>query len=400
MPSSKGSNTSAVFKNIYPLIEKALNNKLAQWKKVMSSFFSKRSQSLFDIAPCDRIIYNDNDRDELFQALGISVSEIKVGLRDTYYWNINPFKPSQAKDETTIVALCIIKYFIIKNMQKERELAILYLCFSGKFYPSIHYGFFRTVTPAKYRYVMEYVVEYKLSQKYDLKVQGNVIGAIKSVSFTWVEAYAKQFKDFTDEDICYVIQQLHNRIKAFMKNIASLYYEAYENKEYISYDKDSVPDDDDTQTLYHLANNDSFKLQQYVENTMTRLTTNQVDYGLCKQCSDANVKTEEVKSIIEACLNNNQNITLVREFITLLIAVFMSQSEVKDINSVAFFMYAKKPKPNSKDPAIIRMKEILELLLDTNSVSYRKRKHRIATKQSYHVSITLYLALSAIKANK
>ena len=34
-----------------------------------------------------------------------------------------------------------------------------------------------------------------------------------------------------------------------MNNIASLYYEAYENKEYITYDSDDLSEDN-----YHLAN--------------------------------------------------------------------------------------------------------------------------------------------------
>ena len=83
---------------------------------------------------------------------------------------------------------------------------------------------------------MEYVVNNELSNKYELKTKGTIIGAIKSISINWIDAYkSTMFKTFDDEDVCYLIQQIHNRIKSFMKNIAKLYYEAYENKEYISY---------------------------------------------------------------------------------------------------------------------------------------------------------------------
>ena len=399
MPKRNNFGTEAILKKIYPLVAQALDSRKPQWMKAMSSFMQKRSAQLFDIAPCDRIYYNDNDRDELFNALNLSSNEIRTHLRDTYYWGMAAFKPSQAKDETTVVCICMVRYFLLKKMQKELELALIYQAFSGKYYPSIHFGFFKTVAPAKYRHIMEYVVNHKLSQKFDLKSKGSIIGAIKSVNATWVKAYEKQLKDFDDEDICYIIQQLHNRIKSFMKNIASLYYEAYENKEYITYDKDSLPEEGDT-AAYHLTTNDSFRMQQYVEKTMEKINTSQVDYGTCKSCADANVKTEEVRSIIEAIMEEPENLKLIKEYLTINISAYLSESDVKEINSVKFLYFCKKPKPNTKDPHMLRLKEIVETLLDGASVAYRKRKHRVATKQSYHNALAIYFAIMAIRANQ
>lgn len=399
MPKRKGFDTSAIVDIIYPIIEKAMNARYNYWKKVMSSFIEKRTASLFDIAPCDRIYYTDYDREELLSALNITMSDITAGIRETYYSSISSFKPSQAKDETTIICLCIIRYFFLKNDQKNLELSMIYLSFSGKFYPSIHYGFFKQVSPSKYRYIMEYVVNTKLTNKYDLKVHGNIIGTVKSISNVWITTYKMQIKHFDDEDICYIIEQLHNRIKSFMKNIASLYYEAYENKEYVTYDKDSLPEEGDS-ALYHLTTNDSFKLQMYVENTMTSINTTQVDYAICKSCADNNVKVEEVKNIIESVLNHRKNLILIREYLTLMIASFLEESEVKEINSARFLSYAIKPKPNTKNPAILRSKDIMDSLLDDNSVRFRKRKHRTATRLSYYAAFSTYFAIVAIRANK
>ena len=399
MPKRNNFDTSAILDKVYPIVSKALDNRKAMWLKMVSNFMVKRSLSLYDNAPCDRIYYTDKDREELFGALAIGVYDIANGIKDTYYHSIAAFKPSQAKDETTIVCLCVVRYFFLKKDIKNLELAMIYQAFSGKYYPSIHYGFFRTVAPSKYRHIMDYVVNNKLTNKYDLKVNGNIINTIKSINNTWVDTYQPQLKNFDDEDICYIIQQLHNRIKSFMKNIASLYYEAYENKEYISYDKDSLPEEGDT-ALYHLTTNDSFKLQMYVENTMTKINTSQVDYSVCKLCADANVKVEEVRSIIEAILNDRENLKLIKEYITLVIATFLTESPVKDVNSSKFLTHAIKPKPNSKDPAIIRFKDIQEELLDKSSVNYRKRRHRNATRQSYYAAFATYFAIMIIRANQ
>ena len=138
-------------------------------------------------------------------------------------------------------------------MQKELELATIYLSFSGKFYPSIHYSSFPKVEPNQYRHIMEYVVNNKLTNKFDLKIHGSVLGAVKSIGLTWINSYEDLFKTSDDEDIVYLIQQLHNRIKSFMKNIATLYYETYDNKDsYLTYDSDNLDEDS-----YRLADNDS-----------------------------------------------------------------------------------------------------------------------------------------------
>lgn len=399
MATKKNFNTQAILKEVYPLISKGIDSGYIQWKHVMSEFIQYRSESLFDIAPCDRIYYVDSDKEKLLKVLNVSEKEVKTGISHTYYWSKTPFKPQSAKDVITIIALCIVRYFLLKNDIKNLELAMIYQAFSAKYYPSIHYGFFKVIPPSKYRHIMEYVVNHKLSLKFDLKSQGSVIGAIKNINKTWVDSYKNELKDFDDEDVTYTIQQLHTRIKSFMKNIASLYYESYKEKDFITYDKDMLPEDGGG-SLYNLTTNDSFKLQTYVENTMTKINTSQVSYQLCKQAADANVKTEEVKNIIEAILTENGNLSKIKEYITLNIAVYLSESEVKDVNSLKFLQFCIKRKPNTKDPNLIRIKDLEEELLDDASIGYRKRKHREATKQSYHRALSMYFALLIIMANK
>ena len=373
-------NSEAVLKEIYPKVEQGLSRRLAQWKQCISRFIHDRSQALFDSMPVDRIYYHDSDREILFDALGLDMKDINTCMKHTYYADIKKFNPQAAKDSTTIVALCVVRYFLIKKDQKNLDLAVIYLSFSGKLYPSIHSGSF-TFAPTKYRHIMEYVVNTRLTNKYELKRSGTVMGAID------------------DEDVVYVVQQIHNRIKSFMKNIATLYYEAYDNKEYITYDNDVIPEGEGGGS-YHLTDNDMFKLQKYTQKTMERINTSQVDYKLCKASADANVKTEEVKQIVESILNNRDNVKLVRELVTSMIGSYMNQSTNKDVVSNAFLSYATRPKPNSKDETINRIKDITMDLLEDNSVRFRKRKSREATKQSYIKSLLTYFTLTIIFANK
>jgi hypothetical protein len=387
--------TKAILSMLYPKVEKSFPKNLNKFKSVISKFMNDRNAQLFDTCPCDRIYYGEDDANEMFQALDITKAEVSEAISNTYYYPIASFNPRAAKDEITVLMLTLIRYFMRKKDEKNTELAMIYLAFSGKFYPSIHYMSFPKVQPSEYRHVMEYVLNSMLSNKFDLKTKGSVFGAIKSVGITWLESYDKLFINYDDEDVVYLIQQLHNRIKSFMKNIAELYYEAYGNKDYITYDSDSLDDSD-----YHLADNDSLKAERFIERSMEKINTGAVDYKLCKMSADNNVKTEEIKSIIEAILNNKDNILEVKELIRILVYTYFEQSKTKDVSDISFITFSVSPKPNTKDPHIIRMKEILEGWLEDNSVSYRKRKKRLATRNSYNRSILMYFTLIVHIANK
>lgn len=387
--------TTALVKELYPIVVTALGKNMNKYKSNIGKFVETRTKELYDIAPCDRIYFGTRDLEDFFSAIGIDEKQATSAINNTYYHKIAAFNPRAAKDEFTVTMMMVIRYFYLKKMDKELELASIYLAFSGKFYPSIHYMSFPKVQPSEYRHVMEYVVNTQLSEKYDLKSKGSVFGAVRSICNTWFDTYDKLFRSDDDEDIVYLIQQLHNRIKSFMKNIAELYYKAYADKEYMTYDSDNLDQDS-----YRLADSDSLKAERFVEKSMSVINTTRVDYKLCKMASDQNVKVEEVKSIIESILLNTDNMDEVKELVRLMIITYSAQSKTKDVRDIEFLTFSITPKPNSKDPNILRQKEIVENWLDEKSPAYRKRKSRLATKNSYHRSVYTYFALVIHNSNK
>lgn len=389
-------NTKALVTKLYPIVEKALKSRIKNYKSCVGRFINNRNSSLYDIAPCDRIYFGQDDIDDYFMSMDISKAKVKEALSETYYYGITSFNPRAAKDEFTVTQLMVCRYFVMHNSEKDLELAMIYLAFSGKFYPSIHYAMFPKVQPSEHRYVMEFVVNNALTGKYDLKSQGNVIGAVRSISNTWYNTYKARFKSMDDEDAVYLIQQLHNRIKSFIKNIASLYYKAYEDKDYLTYDSE-----DFSEESYRLVSTDALKAQKSVDAAMNAITSSDVNYKLCKMASDSNVKTEEIKSIIQSILSDNDSLPEVKELITLIVFTYFEQAKgEKDVRDIAFITYSIAPKPNSKDPHILRQKEIIEKWLMDGSPAYRKRKSRIATKNSYYRAIYIYFTLLVHNANK
>lgn len=389
-------NDSVILESIYPIINNKIKLNINKYRQCIGRFIEKRSKDLYDIGPFERIYFGKDDIEDFYNSIGINEKEITTNLSNTYYFNKPAFNPRAAKDEFTIAMMCVIRYFYINNMKKELEISSTYLAFSGKFYPSVHSGSFPKVAPGEHRHVMEYVINSRLSNKFDIKREGSLFNAIKSICITWINKYDDKLKRFDDEDVVYLIQQLHDRIKSFMKNIAEEYYKVYKDKDsFMTYDSDDMSEDN-----YRLADNDSLKIERHVEKTMNYINTGSIDYKICKMASDSNVKTDEVKSIIETIFSDNTNMPEVKEFIRLIISTYFKESKDKDVRDFNFISRSITPKPNSKDPDVLRQKEIVESWLNESSAAYRKRKSREATKSSYHKSVTTYFVLLIHSANK
>lgn len=393
------SDVEVIVKQLYPIIENKINTPafIRKFKILMGEFIERRHASLYDIAPCDRIYFTQEDVNKMYQAVGIKEHEISVIIKKTYYGQIAKFHPDAAKDPLTILALCILRYFFLAKKQNELDLALIYLSFSGKMYPSVHYGSYPTFQPSEYRHVMEYVVNNALSNKFDLKRHGNIINSIKSVGYTWIDKYSDRLTDFDDEDIVYLVQQLRDRIKSFTKNIAEIYYKVYENKDrYMTYDSDDISDDS-----FRLADNDSLKIERDVESTMSNMVSKGVDIRLVRLAANNNIRPEELRSIIETILDDRKNVGTIKELVRcLLVDYYSTPNSDKDPANIKFMSYSLSSKPNTKNPNIIRTKEILETWLSENSPSYRKRKSRLATQLAYHKAVLTYFVLTINKSVK
>ena len=390
---NKDQDTTAILDIAYKEVESKMKANLSSYKRYISNFINARSEQLYSYMPSQQIYFVDKDVDDFFNSTKIDRGIINKAIQGTYYYGISNFNPRYAKDECTIAMVCVVRYFKLHKMQKELELALINMSFSGKYYPSIFHASYPKFTPQDH--IMDYVITNMCTSKYDIVREGNVIGAIRSVATTWVNAYDDRFKDFHDDDVQYLVQQLHNRIASFTRNIADLYYQAYEKKDYITYDSDDVSEDN-----YHLATNDAFRLNTAVENTMTTLNTKGIDYRLCKMASNDLVKMTELKSILETLLGDNKNIPLIREYVTLMIVIYMKENKNADITDIDFISYSITPKPNAKNEYMIRQREVLNQMLLNNSEHFARRRNRAATESAYYRAINSYFALTIQQCNK
>ena len=387
--------TTAIKDIIYAEVEKKLSVQAvsAKYKQFISKFIQKREKQLYANIPSHQTYYSVEDINEWYQFTNIDQKLVKDALKKTYYGKIPNFKPLCAKDDSTIALLCAVRYYFLNKKDIELKLALFNLCFSGKLYPSIFYKAFR-YEPAEH--VMEYVLNHMMTNKFNIIKYGNVMATITATGETWLDTYKDRFKDFSDEDAVYMLQQLYNRIDGLIHNISSLYYEAYKNKDlFITYDVDDVSTDN-----FRLADNDSFKITRIVENAIREITTKGIDFVNCKIASNDMVKFDELKGIIDALVANRENLALLDEYITLMVSLYFQENKNESIKDIAFISYSIKPTPNSKNKYVNKKKEILDKILINNSPNFARRRSRAATESAYYKCINAYLALMIQKANK
>ena len=389
--------STVIVDKIYPMIEQSLIKNTKQFKDCIGRFVTNRYNELYDDGPYHRIYFGKNEMDDFYKSVKINESDILNHLQNAFFWDMD-YNPPQIKEPFTVAILCCIRYYLIKNNKKMAELSAIYLAFSGKFYASVHANSWRKFPPNEHRPVMEYVINNKLTMKFELKKEGNLFGAIRNLCITWLDTYGNLIKSkgFDDHDAGAVVQQLRDREKAFLKNIARLYYEAYENKDYLNYESDNMNDGDN----FRITDNDSSRALQYTEKVINFITTNTIDFKFCKMCSDQNIKPDEIKFIMESILTNNDYLEDIKTVVNILIMDFMRKYEGKSLGSMDFVSYSIKAKPNTKDKDIITLKNIITGWLDEKSPQYVKRKHRPATATSYYKAVLTYIVLVINKVSR
>lgn len=393
--------TSAIDKNLYPRVANALSKNLAKYKAMIGRFMSLRSESMYDTFPSSRILYGTRDIMELYDCLGLTESEVMQAIGSAYYFEIPEFNPRAAKDAVTCVLCCIVKYFYVKKDRKNLDMAMIYLAFSGKFYPSIHYSFFRVTEPKNYQHVVDYVVNQYMDGKYDIKAKGSLFGAINQICNKCLDTYGDRFfsqSEMPDEDYVYWIQQLHTRIKSFMNNCASAYYECYNKKLYMTYTSDNMSED---AASFRIAESDLSRAELLTQKTMALLTTRDADFKIAKRSSNDRVKTTEIMDFMTKTVKDKNNIPLLTELIRLKLILYIKDKGKPDISdTIGFVTYSITPSPNTVDKDKIREREVLTTILTNNSDSYKKRSANAKVEILYRQALNTYISLFIVEAYK
>lgn len=383
--------TEVVVNKLYPIVADCLKKNSRRFLDNIAKFINSRHTEIFAIAPYDRIYFNNTDKENLYNSLGLKEKDVEDILKECFFWDID-YTPQCAKEPYVQVLMCCIRYYIKNNDRKSAEVSTIYTCFSGKFYASLHSYFWKKFPPRENQAVMDYVVNNMLSEKYDLKKEGTVFGAIKKLSITWLDTYTRQLSsNSSDDDMGKLIQQLRDREKSFLKNIANLYFDAIANKSYMNYETDNIDAEE-----FRITDNDAAKAARITEAAIGIMTSQKVDVKLCDSAKVAPVRTDDIRQIIESILSNNENLPKMRRVINIMICDFMKEYPNKIIGGGDFIAYSIKAKPNTKNKLIIEFKTTITNWLEDTSIKYRN-SNREATRNAFYRSLVMYIVLIVCK---
>lgn len=379
-------NSYAILNELYPRVEKALLQNDRKFLSVIADFINQRHEELHAVAPYTRILFGQREIDKIFNSIGMQESEALDALKKMFFWGLD-YRPLCAKEPYVQVLMCAIRYYVKKNNMKMAKLVTVYLCFSGKLYASLHSLYWKY--PPKEQ-IMDYVVNNMLSDKFDLKKEGTLFKSFEKMSDTWLTTYNAKISDpnISDDVLRLLLQQLRDRENNFLKNIATLYYEAADNKLYLNYETDSLSAED-----FRITTNDATNAARLTQAAVGIITSRKVSIDRCNKCANESVRPLDLKDIMESIFTEPENIPQLKRVINIIICDFMANNRGKRVGSLDFIEYTTKAKPNTKNPLIIEMKTTITGWLSEYSIAYKRTK-RPGTLNNYFRAVITYLAFT------
>lgn len=384
-----GKITSTMTEKLYPLVIERLSKHEKAYIAHVASFFNKNHEILYAVGPYDNVYYTNTDRSNLLSAVGVTENEVNTIMKECFFWN-KPINPPAIKEPYVQVLICILMYYLKNKKQKEAEITLIYLAFSGKFYASLFGKYFKYAAPSKYKSIMDYVINNMLNDKFDLRTTGSVFGAVRLMCITLLDTYKNILtSNPDDEELKYFIQQVRDRESAFLKKISKLYYEANENKNYLNFESDNAVDGEE----FRISDSDATVAARITENSVNYMINNAVSLKICNNFSDSNIRPTELRDIMESIVTDKACINQLYRVCNILICDFLRKSPKTKVGGVEFIEYSLKEQPNSKDAYILEMQNTIMSWLDEKSERYRKRKSRKATAISYRKAVKFYIIM-------
>ena len=380
--------TNVIYKELYPIVAEKLKTRESKFKSNINDFMNKNHDTLYALAPYNNIYFTQTDVDKIFASLDLSEKEVENIMKGCF-WHKQPINPQCVKEPYVQVLVCAVIYFLKNKKQREAEVTLIFLCFSGKFYASLYGRQFNKLPPNKAKSVMDYVVNNTINDKFNIKQEGSVFGAIRRCCLRLLETYKSMITNNPDDDdIKYFIQQTRSRVSDFIIHIANKYYEAYTNKNYLNFESDNVVDGAE----FRITDSDATVAAKLTQNAVSYMLSNTVDLKICNQIADENIRPTELKGLMEEIINEKTNRQQLYRVCNIMICDFMRRFPKKRVGSVEFIGYWFAQKPNTKDKYILEMQATVEawLMQDAN---YRKRKSRVVTAISYRKAVVNYITL-------
>jgi hypothetical protein len=352
----------------------------------IQSYFDKNSLIIYDTAPSKKLFFTDSEKEIVYSFTEIPVDEVSKVLRhdvkiDASWKLIN--------DPFVVQSVLIIRELTIRKLISERDFVIMFL--SMKFYSS------RQARSFKYganENIMNYTIN-NLSDKFKYKTLKNNYNVIKDVSLNSHATYESLLVQGNDSMFLTYIPQMENRIGKVLINIAELYYDNYEKKNYLNFDRSF---DEENDRMVEGETSSSLVIQ-LAEGTTHDFISKKINMGLVKlACSKNEVSFATLFSTLQS-IKSNETADFVKTLLLNIVTnIFNNDNSILErVCSTEFVVYSLKQLSisNTSSPELIAIKNDLEYLLNKHCSKY-VNTNRAATKANYRSAVYAYFVYSII----
>ena len=233
---------------------------------------------------------------------------------------------------------------------------------------------------------MNYTIN-NLSNKFKIKQLGSVLNTIIYTSNTCYDAYVDRVKECSDIDIHKYVSDIQTRLNSLLSNIADKFYENKNSGNYLNTEEDNYDEEN-----FHLTDNDSMAIERIAGAIMIKMSSQGVNYKHAEEA--ARICQVSVTALRNALIEIDREYDKeIKEFVTSVLQVFLLEGKnpPRAIKSAHFYsqcilVYSKS---NTLDPAILKIKELLDKWLTATSEAYNKTE-RLATKNNFRRAVFCY----------
>ena len=281
-----------------------------------------------------------------------------------------------------VVMVMAMSYFF----DDQNKLTMLYMYYAYSFYFSVFTRQFKKFLPDES--TMMYTLD-NMNNKFTLKKQGSLDGALKASMSVAIKCYPDKFKSLSDMDIINIINAFKTRVGHMIKNIFNEY-----NKNYIKGDRifTTVEKNSEGETIEREGNIGT------VANLATKYTTRFFSTGVnidsVKFCAKlCTISENELRTAVTLIIKD-EKIADVKQFYESIFFLFfetIKDASEADIKTTRFLAAADAiyKKGNSNDVNIKNIKDISHKWLATGSNTYRC-SHSPSTVNNFRKAIYLY----------
>jgi hypothetical protein len=389
---NEDSKSTVLYDKLMPLLQETGITKKREFMSIIVKYIDKNSESLMIAGPYKKLYFIEKvDSDPLFPLFNIDKKQITDIIKKSPLIQAK-FKTLNNPIFFLLTTLTILYSDDSNKLNSEAKyLAMLYLAI--RFYSS-RQGHLWPYEAKKE--IMDYTMN-NISNKFIFKTKGNVINVLKHIIVTNDANIGEKLRErHTDIFFKYYITNISTRINNILSNIWDIYAKNVKDKKYMNSESDRY--DDEKNTIKEI-NNISSAITGITSKVYYQIKNNPIDPNMLEDATDTTaLRPESVRNTLDLIIE--QESSYLQEIILSILQLYVmdGSNKIENIKSRSFAIYCLKLYriSNSKDPIIIKIKNILdEWIVKYGSMFIRL--NRAATRINFRKAIYIYIVSCIIK---